>query len=229
MFMSSVMTLCNNKMIDGVSPMKVALFGATGFTGQAVLRAALAEGHEVFALVRRPERVEVTHERLHLVQGDALDKAVIKELLSQVEVVLHCLGVGGKGDGKPTTLVSTSVQRVIEVMEELGLRRLICMSNLGAGGSGTWFANKLIIPLFFRWLQPLIEDKNRMEAHLEESTLEWVALRLPNIVEGAAKPVRESEHGRDLSLSITTDSVASYMLTQAAAPSIQYRTPAISN
>jgi nucleoside-diphosphate-sugar epimerase len=80
------------------------------------------------------------------------------------DAVIHCLGIGGKGDGKPTTLISDSVRLVLEAMQSHGVPRIVCMSNVGAGGSGSWFANRFVIPLFLRWLLPIIEDKNRMEA-----------------------------------------------------------------
>ena len=36
--------------------MKIALIGATGFVGSAILKEALDRGHEVTAIVRHPER-----------------------------------------------------------------------------------------------------------------------------------------------------------------------------
>ncbi len=209
--------------------MKIALFGATGFTGVSVLKLALEAGHEVKALVRNPAKVTMEHERLTLVKGDALSKDDIERLLDGTDVVLHCLGVGGKGNGKPTTLVSDSVRLVTEVMEARAMRRLVCMSNVGAGGSGKWWVNKLVVPAFLRWLQPLIDDKDRMEAQLRQTDLEWVALRLPNIVEGPAKPVKTCPDGKRISLSITTDSVAQYMLELAQASAIADPTVSVSN
>ena len=38
--------------------MKVALLGATGFVGSALLKEALDRGHVVTAIVRRPEKLE---------------------------------------------------------------------------------------------------------------------------------------------------------------------------
>ena len=38
--------------------MKVALLGATGFVGSALLKEALDRGHVVTAIVRHPERLE---------------------------------------------------------------------------------------------------------------------------------------------------------------------------
>jgi uncharacterized protein len=37
--------------------MKIALIGATGFVGSAILQEALERGHEVTAIVRHPEKL----------------------------------------------------------------------------------------------------------------------------------------------------------------------------
>ena len=37
--------------------MKIALIGATGFVGSAILKEALDRGHEVAAIVRHPEKL----------------------------------------------------------------------------------------------------------------------------------------------------------------------------
>lgn len=77
---------------------------------------------------------------------------------------------------------------LIAAMKQTGCKRLVCMSNVGAGDSEGWgprYYQELIVPVFLRWLRPIIDDKNRMEPLVRESGLEWVLLRFPNIVEGA--------------------------------------------
>ena len=143
--------------------------------------------------------------------------------------MIHCLGIGGKGNGQSTTLISESVQLVLTAMNQHGVQRIVCMSNVGAGGSGTWFANRLIIPLFLRWLIPIIEDKNRMEAALCASPVEWILVRLPNIVEGPEKSLRVSADGRGIGLSITAESAANFLLDQVSSSVYVRSSPSISN
>lgn len=205
----------------------VALFGATGFSGRPVLSELLARGHHVRALVRRPEALE-PQPNLTVVQGDALDASDVAGVLGGSDAVLHCLGVGGKGDGKPTTLVSESVLLILAALGD-SPTRVVCMSNVGAGGSGTFLAKRLVLPVFFRWLLPIIEDKDRMEAALRGSKTDWLSARFPNIVEGPARAIRTCEHGRRTSLSITTDSLARYLVDQLSTERIDLRTPSVSN
>ncbi len=208
--------------------MRLAVFGATGATGQRVVAQALEAGHEVVALVREPGRVALRHERLTVLGGSPVEVADVERCVAGADAVVHCLGIGGKGDGRPTTLVSDSVKVVLAAMARLGVPRIVCMSNVGAGGSGTWLANRVVIPLFLRWLRPIIEDKDRMEAALRESGVAWVSVRLPNIVDGPERPVRVSADGRGLGLSITAASAARFLLEQAVAGGLRGATPSIS-
>jgi len=208
----------------------IALFGATGLTGPSVLTEALARGHAVTALARKPEAIAVQHERLRVVKGNAMEIADVAACLEGCEVVLHCLGVGGRGDGKPNSLVSDSVALLLTAMKERGVRRLVVMSNLWAGGSGSWAMRKIAIPLFARWLRPILVDKDRMEAFLRASEgVEWVAPRFPEIVEGPAKPIKTSSDGRGVSTKITTGSIASFMLDHVSDVTYVGATPAVSN
>ena len=209
--------------------MKLAVFGATGLTGGLVVSRALEDGHEVTALVRDPSRVPLSHPRLTVIGGSPVAPSDVEQCIRGAHAVIHCLGIGGKGDGAPTSLISDSVLVTLAAMEQYDVPRIVCMSNVGAGGSGSWFANRIVIPLFVRWLRPIIEDKNRMEAGLRESAVEWCSVRLPNIVEGPERPLRFSPDGRGIGLSITAASAARFLLDQATSPELVHSTPSISN
>ena len=208
---------------------RMAVFGGTGLTGGLVIERALAQGHEVVALVRDPGKLKLRHPCLVVLGGSPTSPCDVARCVQGADAVIHCLGIGGKGDGKPSTLISDSVKVVLSAMQRHGVPRIVCMSNVGAGGSGTWFANRLVIPLFLRWLVPIIDDKNRMESALRVSPVEWVSVRLPNIVEGADKPLRVSADGRGIGLSITAESAARFLLAQVAAADHLHATPCISN
>lgn len=208
---------------------RIAVFGATGLTGGLVVKHALDQGHEVVALVRDPGKLALWHPSLNVIGGSPISAADVACCVQGVDAVIHCRGIGGKGDGEPSTLISDSVKVVLSAMQCHGVPRIVCMSNVGAGGSGSWFANRIVIPLFLRWLIPIIEDKNRMEAALNESCVEWVSVRLPNILAGANKPIRVSADGRGIGLSITAESAARFLVEQAVLPKYLRSTPSISS
>ena len=209
--------------------MKIAVFGATGLTGGLVVAQALAQGHEVVALVRDPQRLALRDRRLIVLGGSPTAIGDVDRCVRGADAVVHCLGIGGKGDGARTTLISESVAVVLAAMQRHGVPRLVCMSNVGAGGSGTWFANRIIIPLFLRWLLPIIADKDRMESALRASAVDWISVRLPAIVAGPAKPLRVSATGRGIGLTITAASTAGFLLAQVNAAEFIRSTPSISN
>lgn len=67
--------------------MKIALIGASGFIGSALLTEALSRGHHVTALVTRPERV-APQENVVSVKSDVLNTAALAEQLRGVEAVI---------------------------------------------------------------------------------------------------------------------------------------------
>lgn len=208
---------------------KLAVFGATGLTGGLVVDQALEDGHEVTALVRDPRRVSLSHPRLTVIGGNPLAPSDVERCVRGADAVIHCLGIGGKGDGAPTSLISDSVLVTLAAMQQHDVPRIVCMSNVGAGGSGSWFANRIVIPVFVRWLRPIIEDKNRMEAGLRGSAVEWCSVRLPNIKEGPERPLRVSLDGRGIGLSVSAASAARFLIDRATSAEIVHSTPSISN
>ena len=188
--------------------MKVIIFGATGFSGQGILAGALQQGHEVTILVRDASKVPIKHKNLTLVEGNVLDPQTVASVIHHQEAVIQCLGVGGKGDGKPTTFISDATKVIVDEMQKQNIKRLIAMSNVGAGNSivfQPWFFTKIILPYFMKWLKVIIEDKNRMEPIIMNSNLDWTIVRCPNIVDKPAKGTCNATlDGNGLKLSITS-------------------------
>ena len=209
--------------------MKILVFGASGLTGGIVVDLALKRGDQVLVLTRDASKFSHRHPNLQVLQGSASSMQDIENALEGVDAVIHCLGIGGKGQGSPTTVVSESVQATLDAMKKKGVRRIVCMSNVGAGNSGTWFYNRVVLPVFLRWLKPIIEDKNRMEAALKSSSVDWVSVRLPNIVSGPSKRIRSSQDGKGIGISITAESTAEFLLQQVSENIWLRRTPSISN
>ena len=213
--------------------MKVVIFGATGFSGQAILKEAIQQGHEVTILVRDPSKIKSQHNSLTVVQGDVMDRNAVASVLHHQEVVIQCLGVGGKGNGKPTTFISDATKIIIEEMEKNKVRKLIAMSNVGAGNSMTfypWVFSKVILPYFMKWLKVIIEDKNKMEPMIMNSNLNWTIVRCPNVIDKPPKGICHATlDGRGLKLSITLGDLAIFMVNQIRDNTYSKQAPCISN
>ena len=73
--------------------MKVALLGATGFVGSALLKEALDRGHVVIAIVRHLEKLE-KREDLTAKAGDVYDTASLATLIRGNEAIISLLCAG---------------------------------------------------------------------------------------------------------------------------------------
>jgi putative NADH-flavin reductase len=213
--------------------MKVILFGATGFSGKSILAEALKHGHEITILVRDASKVEIKHKKLTIIEGNVLDPLTVASALHQQEAVIQCLGVGGKGDGKPTTFISDATKVIVDEMQKQNIKRLIAMSNVGAGNSiafQPWFFTKIILPYFMKWLKVIIDDKNRMEPIIMNSNLDWTIVRCPNIVDKPSKGTCNATlDGKDLKLSVTLPDLSKFIIDQLTQTAFIKQAPSVSN
>ena len=213
--------------------MKIIIFGATGFSGQAILEEAVRQGHEVTILVRDASKIQNKLNNVKIVEGNVLEPAVVASVLQHQEAVIQCLVVGGKGDGKPTTFISDATKVIVDEMQKQNIKRLIAMSNVGAGNSITfqpWFFTKFILPYLMKWLKVIIEDKNRMEPIIMNSNLNWTIVRCPNIVDKPSKGTCNATlDGKGLKLTITLPDLSRFMVDQLKQTTFIKQAPCISN
>lgn len=213
--------------------MKVLLLGATGFSGKEVLRKLLHENHDVTIITRNRASFGHPNNTINIIEGNVLDENLINKAIQNQDAVINCLGIGGKGNGKPNSFVSDATRILVRSMELNGPKRLICMSNVGAGDSYNfqpWIFKKLILPYFMKWLKVIIDDKNIMEPIIMNSKLDWTILRFPNIVNKESKGnVNATLNGKGLKLSITNKDLAHFMVKQLTSDLFLHKAPCVSN
>ena len=213
--------------------MRIVVFGATGIVGKAVVNEALKKGHEVTVLTRNARKVTIRHEHLHIVEGNVADKNVVRTVLKDQEAVIQTLGIGGKGDGKPTSIVSEANKIIMTEMEQMNVKRLVAISVIGAGDSFTflpWIYRKLVLPLFMKWFQAVIDDKNRMEPMIRRSGLDWTIVRCTTVKERPATgKVNATLDGKGLKFSISAADMAVFIVNQLTDNSFLKQNPTISN
>lgn len=213
--------------------MKIVVFGATGIAGKAVVNEALKRGHEVTLLTRDAKKVTTRHANLHVVEGNVTDRDTVHKVLEGQEAVIQTLGIGGKGDGKPTTFVSEANKLIMEEMERTNTKRLIAISAIGAGNSLyflPWIYRKLILPMFMKWFQAIIDDKNRMEPLIRTSHLDWTIVRCTTIKDCPAKgKITATLDGKGIKFSISAADMATFMVNQLTDKTYLKQSPTISN
>jgi putative NADH-flavin reductase len=160
--------------------MKLVVIGATGGSGSQVVAQALAGGHIVTAIVRRPAAVTLRHPRLEVIRGDVFEPATLARPIRGQEGVVSTLGVTRNG---PTTLFSTGIVNIMQAMQSTGVRRLICVSASGLNpgpGFPRWLARQVLWLMF----KEAYTDMARMEAAVKASDLAWTIVRPPRLTNG---------------------------------------------
>ena len=74
--------------------MKVALIGASGFVGSAILKEALDRGHAVTAIVRNPENITLQHDHLNIIKADILDTDQVAKAVAGTDAVISAYNPG---------------------------------------------------------------------------------------------------------------------------------------
>ncbi len=155
--------------------MKLAICGATGGTGRQLVEQALARGHEVTAIVRDPSKLDMAHPQLQIVQADMLDiGSFTRAITSDHKAVISALGLFNK---QPSTELSEGTKNLIAAMQSANIQRFLCISSWGA--SGTDKQAPFVMRLFaFKYLfRHTLADKNRQEAIIRDSGLNYTILR----------------------------------------------------
>lgn len=156
----------------------LAITGATGFVGSAVLDAARAEGHAVRALARRdqPAREGVTW-----VRGDLNDAAALAALVQGADAVIHVAGLTNTPD--PAAFESANVTgtaNVLAAMRAAGVKRLVFVSSLAARMPG---------------LSLYGASKAKAEALVEGSGLDWTRAPARGLWPARCRLPRDVPHG----------------------------------
>ncbi|MBD2838568.1 NAD(P)-dependent oxidoreductase [Pseudomonas sp. JM0905a] len=110
--------------------MKIALIGATGFVGSAVLSEALQRGHQVTAIVRHPEKLP-RHTSLTAVKGDAYDAAAIAQAVTGHDAVVHAFNPGW-GEARIRELFIEGTRAIFAGVKQAGIKRLLVVGGAGS-------------------------------------------------------------------------------------------------
>lgn len=167
-----------------------------GGLGRDIVAAAIAGDHETAALVRDPARAELP-EVVEIVQGDVLDPGSLAGVVQDRDAVICALGT--PSPRRPSSLLEDGTRNLVGTMSAVGVRRLACVTLLGAGSSR---ANTSLFyrAVILRALAPMVPDKERQERVVRESDLEWVLVRSGRFVAGRPRGdlrvIREGEQGR---------------------------------
>lgn len=189
--------------------MKILVLGAAGGVGRLVVKQAVAHGHEVTAFVRDSGNAAL--EGATMIRGDVLDIQALSNALPGQDAVVYAIGV--KSTGR-TTLFSQSTRLLLGAMEQQQVKRLVCITGVGAGetkGHGGFLYDHFIFPLFTR---NRYADKELQEQLIRQSNLDWTIVRPAPFSEGKPNAAFQvlSEVGKVVLRKVSRAEVASFVL-----------------
>jgi putative NADH-flavin reductase len=160
--------------------MRITVFGANGATGRLLTEQALAAGHEVAAVTRRPADLPITHERLSVVEADVHDAQAVDRAVKGANAVLSTLGV--PFTRKPINVYSDGIGHVIAAMSRHAVKRLVVVSSSATEphhhADGGFLMNRVLQPLVTATIgKTTYADMRRMEEMVRGSDLEWTIMR----------------------------------------------------
>lgn len=121
--------------------MNVTVVAASGATGRQLTRQALARGHVVTAIARRPDRIDVPDSaRLVRVAADVHDPESIGKALAGSTIVVSALGIV---DGDPPGVLTAGARAVVAA----GPERIVWLGAFGTGKSARaagWLTRTLL-------------------------------------------------------------------------------------
>jgi len=148
--------------------MNILILGGTGRVGRHIVSFALQDKHQVTALVRTPEKLQIKHENLTILQGNVLNKEEIARAMRGMDVVISALNT----DGGNT--LSESMPLIIEAMGNEGIKRIITVGTAG-------ILQSRVSPDVLRYqsseskrkITRAAEEHHKVYNLLQQSNLEW--------------------------------------------------------
>ena len=184
--------------------MRIAVFGATGRTGQPLLKQAVERGHEVVAFVRDATGLPSTlrnDDRVSTVEGDAytgegVDRAIAGDG-DPVDAVVSVLGQTSDG---PDDLLTDAGQHMLAAMSQHGAERFVTLVGAGVreDGESVSLGGRVMNALLKLLAGSVLEDARTHVESIKRSDTRWTVVRGPRLTEDAH--TGEFRHGTDRSL-----------------------------
>lgn len=144
--------------------MILALTGATGFVGRAVLEAACVQGISIRALTRRPQPACAGVE---WIEGDLGNGEALLQLAQGADAMLHIAALTNAPHAEAFESANVAgTAAVITACEAAGVERLIFVSSLSAREPG---------------LSVYGSSKARAEERVRQSNTDWTIVRPPAV------------------------------------------------
>jgi len=210
--------------------MKLFVLGASGGVGRQLVRLACDGGHDVTALARRSEGIDV---RARTLIDDVLRPDCLLEKLGSCDVVISALGIKRANPFNPwSRLVSppdfteAAAARIVAAMKRHGKRRVLAVSAAGVADSAPRMNRLMKFIVAASNVGVAYRDLAGMERVYTESGLDWCCPRPTRLTDGPLTHRAAISESFPMWAAISRSDVAWWMLSRIEV-SFESRTPII--
>ncbi|MGE0349136.1 NAD(P)-dependent oxidoreductase [Hydrogenophaga sp.] len=176
--------------------MKIALIGATGFVGSAVLTELLSRGHAVTALARHPEKLAAQH-RLQVVKADAQDATQVAAALAGQDALVSAYNPGW-GEAEIKRLFGLGYDAILAGAKKAGVKRVLAVGGAGSleVAPGVQLVDTPEFPA--EWKQGALAARDLLTRLRGETEMEWSFVSPPIALAPGARTGRYRVGGDQL-------------------------------
>jgi uncharacterized protein YbjT (DUF2867 family) len=201
--------------------MKLAIFGATGRTGQLVVEKALATGYEVVVLARTQSKLTIQDGKLQVLPGNAEDAAAVERTISGADAVITLIS--------PNRL---AIGNILSAMKQHNVRRLVAAAGAGVPqpGDKPTAVNNFISALIKLISRRVYEEGVAYVQTIQASDRDWTIIRAPRLVD---KPATGQFYvgpvDKEMGLTLSRADLADFVLRQVNSNSHLRSAPVVAN
>jgi putative NADH-flavin reductase len=201
--------------------MRLVILGATGGTGRQLVSQALAQGHDVTAVVRDPARLPINDPVLDIRTADVTEPAELQPIFAGQDAILSTLGVRSN---KQAGIVATATKAIVGALNGGKVSRFVAVSAAPVGArpaDDPLLARMVVMPIIRRVFRDMYADMADMERQLQATGgISWTIFRPPRLIDRPAKGHYRREIGSAVpgGFSISRADLADAMLSSLADP-----------
>jgi putative NADH-flavin reductase len=212
---------------------RIAVLGGSGPTGRHFIEKALAEGHEVQLLVRKPEKVDIEHGKLTLIKGSIMDTAAVERVVQGSNAVVTMIG---RAKGSPENFMTQGISNILEAMKKYNVNRIISLTGSGVPAEddepkltdkAIAFASKKLLGKEVRFT---LKDARQHAEILKASDAKWTIIRAPMLINSPGKGTLKVDHiGGNVGYKISRADLADFILNELEEENYVEEMPFVSN
>ena len=157
--------------------MKIALIGATGFVGSAVLTELLSRGHAVTALARHPEKI-AAHAGLQVLRADVLDAGQVAAAVKGQDAIVSAYNPGWS-EPRIYEVFGQGYDAILAGAKQAGVKRVLAVGGAGSleVAPGLQLVDTPEFPA--EWKQGALAARDLLTRLRGESSLDWSFISPP--------------------------------------------------